>query len=79
MFFEEILKTPILLTDFFTKFFTNFFYQFKILLFNVFTHEQLKVRLLFLRITLIDTVTTAKSMLKSQNLNILHTNFKIEK
>ena len=36
------------------------FLPIKILLFNIFTHEQLKVLLLFLIITLIDTVTTVK-------------------
>ena len=66
--FEKILPT-----------FLPIFLPIKILLFNVFTHEQLKVLLLFLIITLIDTVTTAKSILKPQILNILHTNCKIEK
>ena len=82
-FLKKFWKHQFFWPIFWPTFLTNFFYQFflpiKILLFNVFTHEQLKVLLLFLIITLIDTVTTAKSILKPQILNILHTNCKIEK
>ncbi len=81
-FSEEILKTPIfltnLLTNFLPTFLTNFFTNYNFIIQRL-THEQLKVLFLLLIITLIDRVTTAKIILKSNILNRLHNNCKIEK